>query len=99
MSRIGKRPIDLKQTVETSFNDNKLVIKGPKGELELITHKSITLKIEDNQILVVPKSVNDAQTPMIGTTWALIRNMIQGVTKGFQKQLNLVGVGLSLIHI
>ena len=93
MSRIAKRPIKVTQGVEVSFKERQLSVKGPKGELELTAHPAIELKIDDENIYVSPVDLNGPMTPMLGTTWALITNMIHGVTEGFQKQLSLVGVG------
>jgi len=93
MSRIGKRPIKLEQDVEVTFNNRVLGIKGPKGELELQTHSDVDLVIENNTLSVIPSNENITKTALIGTTWKLINNMIHGVSQGFQKQLNLVGVG------
>ena len=93
MSRIGKRPIKLVQDVEVKFNNRVLEVKGPKGELELQTHSDIDLVIENNTLSVIPSNENITKTALIGTTWKLINNMIHGVSQGFQKQLNLVGVG------
>ena len=93
MSRIGKRPIKVIQGVEVAFKERQLSVKGPKGELQLTAHPAIELKIDEENIYVSPADLNAPMTPMLGTTWALITNMIQGVTVGFQKQLNLVGVG------
>ncbi len=93
MSRIGKRPIKLGQDVKVAFNDRLLEVKGPKGELELKTHPEVDLVIENETLSVIPSNEGQSTTAMIGTTWKLINNMIQGVTQGFQKQLNLIGVG------
>ena len=93
MSRIGKRPIKLLQDVEVKFNNRVLEVKGPKGELELQTHSDVDLVIENNTLSVIPSNENITKTALIGTTWKLINNMIHGVSQGFQKQLNLVGVG------
>ena len=93
MSRIGKRPIKLIQNVEVKFNNRILEVKGPKGELELQTHSDVDLVIENNTLSVIPSNENITKTALIGTTWKLINNMIHGVSQGFQKQLNLVGVG------
>ena len=93
MSRIGKRPIKLIQGVEVSFKERLLSVKGPKGELKLTAHPAIELAIDTEYILVTPADLDAPMTPMLGTTWALITNMIHGVTEGFQKKLNLVGVG------
>ena len=93
MSRIGKRPIKLLQDVEVKFNNRVLEVKGPKGELELQTHSDVDLVIENNTLSVIPSNENITKTALIGTTWKLINNMIHGVSQGFKKQLNLVGVG------
>ena len=93
MSRIGKRPIKLVQDVEVKFNNRVLEVKGPKGELELQTHSDIDLVIENNTLSVIPSNENITKTALIGTTWKHINNMIHGVSQGFKKQLNLVGVG------
>ena len=93
MSRLGKRPIKISEGVEVNFKESRLYVKGPKGELDLSTHPSIELKIDESNIYVSPAIKNDSMPPMVGTTWALITNMMYGVTEGFKKQLNLVGVG------
>ena len=93
MSRIGKRPIKLVQEVKVAFNNRILEVKGPKGELELQTHPDIELVIDNETLSVVAANANNTTTALIGTTWKLINNMMHGVSKGFKKQLNLVGVG------
>jgi large subunit ribosomal protein L6 len=93
MSRIGKRPIALVQDVNVTFSNRLLEVKGPKGKLELHTHPDIDLVIDNETLSVIPSNDNTTKTALIGTTWKLINNMIHGVSQGFQKQLNLVGVG------
>ena len=93
MSRIGKSPIKLVQDVKITFEKRLLEVKGPNGELELRTHPEIDLVIENETLSVIHSNKNTATTALIGTTWKHINNMIHGVTQGFQKQLNLVGVG------
>ena len=83
----------LVQDVEVKFNNRVLEVKGPKGELELQTHSDIDLVIENNTLSVIPSNENITKTALIGTTWKLINNMIHGVSQGFKKQINLVGVG------
>ena len=97
MSRIGKRPIKLTQGVEVNFKERLLSVKGPKGELKLRAHPAIELIIDTENISVLPSDLSAPITPMLGTTRALISNMIHGVTEGFQKQLNLVGVGYKAV--
>ena len=93
MSRIGKRPIKLVQDVKVAFNNRVLEVKGPKGELELQTHQDVDLVIDNETLSVIPSNEGSTKTALIGTTWKHINNMIHGVSQGFQKQLNLVGVG------
>ena len=93
MSKIGKRPIKLVQDVKVAFNNRVLEMKGPKGELELQTHPDVDLVIDNETLSVIPSNEGSTKTAQIGTTWKLISNMIHGVSQGFQKQLNLVGVG------
>ena len=93
MSKIGKRPIKLVQDVKVAFNNRILEVKGPKGELELQTHPDVDLVFDNEKLSVIPSNEGSTKTAMIGTTWKLISNMIHGVSQGFQKQLNLVGVG------
>jgi len=93
MSRLGKRPIKISNGIEVSLEESKLSVKGPKGELELDKHPSVDLIIDESNIYVSPAKKEGGVPAMVGTTWALISNMIFGVSEGFKKQLNLVGVG------
>ena len=93
MSKIGKRPIKLVQDVEVAFKNQVLQVKGPKGELELQTPPDIDLVFDNETLSVITSNENITKTALIGTTWKLINNMIHGVSQGFKKQLNLVGVG------
>ena len=93
MSKIGKRPIKLVQDVKVAFNNRVLEVKGPKGELELQTHPDVDLVIDNETLSVILSNESSTKTALIGTTWKHINNMIYGVSQGFQKQLNLVGVG------
>ena len=93
MSRIGKKPISLVSDVKVFFKDRVLEVKGPRGNLEFETHPDIDLVIDNETLSVIHSDKNTTTTALIGTTWKLINNMIQGVSQGFQKQLNLVGVG------
>ena len=93
MSKIGKRPIKLVQDVKVAFNNRVLEVKGPKGELEFQTHPDVDLVIDNETLSVILSNEGITKTALIGTTWKHINNMIHGVSQGFQKQLNLVGVG------
>ena len=91
MSRIGNRIITIPDGVTVSVEDNKVTVKGPKGELSTKLTEGISVKVEDNEVIVTRD--NDSFKTMHGTTNANINNMITGVTTGFEKKLEAVGVG------
>ena len=91
MSRIGNRKISVPENVTVTINDNNVVVKGPKGELSTKLTEGISVKVEDNEVIVIRD--NDSFKTMHGTTNANINNMITGVTTGFEKKLEAVGVG------
>ena len=91
MSRIGNRKIEVPTGVTVKVEDGIVVVNGPKGELTTCLPSNISVKIEDNTLEVLRE--NDNFKPMHGTINALINNMIIGVTKGFEKNLEIVGVG------
>lgn len=93
MSRIGKRVLSIPENVNVNVDNNTVTVKGPKGELTLDLVKGINVKVEDNTV-VVEMTKNDKFThAMHGTTNANIRNMIIGVSEGYKKGLEIVGVG------
>jgi large subunit ribosomal protein L6 len=93
MSRIGKKPITIPQGVEVKKEKDSILVKGPKGQLKVQTHEKIDYQIEDNQILV--KRVDDTRTAreQHGLRRTLLDNAIIGVSKGFTKTLEVVGIG------
>ena len=91
MSRIGNRVLTLPEGVTLTTEGNIVTVKGPKGELSTEINNNITVKVEGNEVTLERKS--DAFKNFHGTANANIRNMIIGVTKGFEKQLEAVGVG------
>ena len=91
MSRIGKRTVTIPENVNVDILDKKLVVKGPKGELTTSLVNGITLKVEDNTLEVL--RANDDIKAMHGTINANINNMMIGVSKGYEKQLEILGVG------
>ncbi|GAW90895.1 50S ribosomal protein L6 [Calderihabitans maritimus] len=93
MSRVGRMPISIPQGVEVKIEDDKISVKGPKGNLTKELHKDVQVEIENNQIMVKRASDKKEHRALHGLTRALIANMIEGVTKGFEKKLELVGVG------
>ena len=93
MSRIGNRVITIPSDVTITLDGNKLTVKGPKGELTREFNKLINIEVKDNE-LTCKRANEDLFTKSIhGTTNALIKNMIDGVSKGFVKELEAVGVG------
>ena len=93
MSRIGKRVLTIPENVNVNVDENKITVKGPKGELSLDLIKTIKVNVEGNT-LTVEKLKNDKFTnQMHGTTNANINNMIIGVSEGFKKGLEILGVG------
>ncbi|MFT2007376.1 50S ribosomal protein L6 [Pontibacter sp. 13R65] len=94
MSRIGKLPINLSNGIEVSVSDQNLVtVKGPKGTLSTQVDKDIIVKQEENQIIVDRPTEQKRHKAMHGLYRSLINNMVEGVTKGYQEKLELVGVG------
>ncbi len=91
MSRIGNRILELPENVSLTIDGNKIIVKGPKGELSTEINPNITVKIEENKVEITRK--NDNFKNFHGTANANIKNMIIGVTVGYQKKLEAVGVG------
>lgn len=94
MSRVGKKPIEVPADVTVTIGDNNVVtVKGPKGELTRTFNKDITIVLEDNVVtLSRPSETKDHRT-IHGTTRALLANMVLGTSQGFERTLELVGVG------
>jgi len=90
MSRIGKQPIEIPQGVTIDIKD-KVLIKGPKGELQVFVRPEVGVKVDNNQILVSIK--DDINKPYWGLTRSLIANAVEGVVNGYSKQLEIQGVG------
>lgn len=94
MSRIGKLPISIPAGVTVDLKNDVVTVKGPKGELTQFVDPSITVKIEDNHVsLICPDQASKQVHAFHGLYRALIHNMVVGVSEGFKKQLELVGVG------
>ncbi|MDD2509607.1 MAG: 50S ribosomal protein L6 [Syntrophomonas sp.] len=93
MSRIGKKPISLPAGVEVAMNGNALSVKGPKGVLDWELPADITVAQEGNELVVKRPSDIKKHRALHGLSRALIANMVQGVSAGFEKKLELVGVG------
>lgn len=94
MSRIGKQPVVIPNGVTVTVTpDNVVTVKGSKGQLTKAMHKDMKIAVEDNQVVVTRPSDDKNHRALHGLTRALINNMVIGVTEGFTKTLELVGVG------
>lgn len=93
MSRIGNKVITVPAGVEVSIVDNFATVKGPKGELKQQFDKDMTFNIEGSEITVVRPSDSKRHRTVHGTTRAILANMVEGVSAGFKKELELIGVG------
>jgi large subunit ribosomal protein L6 len=91
MSRIGRKPITIPQGVTVAIHDRELEVKGTKGMLKTPIPEGITFKLEGDQL--VAERATDEQSALHGLARALANNAIQGVTQGFSKQMDVVGVG------
>ncbi len=91
MSRIAQAPIELPSGVEVKVQGSQVKVMGPKGNMVLQLHSTISLE-QENKVLSV-KPTTDSAIPMAGTFRSLVNNMVIGVTKGFEKKLKLVGIG------
>jgi len=94
MSRLGRLPIKIPEKTEAKIADGFIIIKGPKGELRQEINKTVTVEIVDQEIKLSVKNLLDKKEKALwGLFWNLIRNMIIGVTAGYEKKLEIVGVG------
>ena len=93
MSRIGRKPINIPAGVDVTINNGVITVKGPKGELKDSFHQDITIAVEGNVINVTRPTDNKEHRALHGLTRTLVANMVEGVTKGFSKELEVQGVG------
>lgn len=93
MSRIGKLPISIPAGVSVTLKENVVTVKGPKGELSQYVNPLITVEVADNQIVLTRKSDEKQERAFHGLYRSLINNMVVGVSEGYKKELELVGVG------
>jgi len=91
MSRVAKSPVEVPNGVKATLESSKLTVKGSKGVLSLDVHPTVQVDLNDNTFTFTGKTIKD--WAMAGTTRALVNNMVQGVNKGFEKKLLLMGVG------
>lgn len=93
MSRIGNKPVQIPAGVEVAVNGNNVAVKGPKGQLDIDVYEKLTVTVEEN-VLHVSRPDDERETrARHGLTRALIHNMVVGVSEGFEKKLELAGVG------
>jgi large subunit ribosomal protein L6 len=93
MSRIGRKPITIPKGVEVAIDGSTVSVKGPNGALALRAHPDMAVKIEDGTILVERPTDQRQHRALHGLTRSLIANMVEGVTNGYAKNLDIVGVG------
>ncbi|CAK7039951.1 MAG: 50S ribosomal protein L6 [Eubacterium sp.] len=93
MSRIGKAPVAIPAGVEIKLDGHTLTVKGPKGQLVREFHPDMIIEIEENEVIVKRPSENKEHKSLHGLTRALIANMVTGVSNGFEKVLEISGVG------
>lgn len=96
MSRIGQKPVEIPTGVTVDVSAGIITVKGEKGELTMPVHDSVSVKTEDGSLNVSQKRNSKIARSMNGTTVRLIENMITGVTKGFERKLELNGVGFRM---
>ena len=100
MSRIGRRPIKIPQSVKVQIDEDRILVTGPKGKQQASLHEKLQLEQKDDEIKILADYKEDtiARTQM-GTLYSLLNNMITGVSTGFQKQLRLVGYQIIIISL
>ncbi len=93
MSRIGKRPVTVPSGVTATVEGQTVKMKGPKGQLQFVVHDDVEVKFENGVVKVAPRVKTNRAHAMYGTARAQIANLVAGVTKGFEKKLEITGVG------
>jgi large subunit ribosomal protein L6 len=93
MSRIGKRPVTVPTGVTATVEGQTVKMKGPKGQLQFVVHDDVEVKFENGTVKVAPRVKTNRAQAMYGTARAQVANLVAGVTKGFEKKLEITGVG------
>ena len=93
MSRVGKKPVAIPSGVTASVEGQTVTVKGPKGALSLVLHGDVEAKVENGEVRVDPRAETKRARAMWGTYRSLLANVMEGVTKGFQRRLEIAGVG------
>jgi large subunit ribosomal protein L6 len=93
MSRVGKKPVTIPSGVTANVEGQTVKMKGPKGQLQIVVHDDVEVKFDKGEITVDPRFETKRSRSLYGTSRALIANLVEGVTKGFEKKLEITGVG------
>jgi large subunit ribosomal protein L6 len=93
MSRIGKKPVAVPSGVTATVEGQTVKMKGPKGQLQFVVHDDVEVKFENGAVKVAPRLETNRARALYGTARAQIANLVAGVTKGFEKKLEITGVG------
>ena len=93
MSRIAKNPVAIAAGINVSISGQQVDVKGPKGSLQMTVHEDVQVSQGDDSLKVAPRNGSKGANAMAGTMRALLDNMVTGVSNGFEKRLQLVGVG------
>src|SRR5215510_13529908 len=93
MSRVGKKPVTVPSGVTATVDGQTVKMKGPKGQLQFVVHDDVEVKFENGQVKVAPRAETNRARALYGTARAQIANLVAGVTKGFEKKLEITGVG------
>ena len=93
MSRVGKKPVPVPAGVTASVEGQTVKVKGPKGALSLVLHDDVSVKLEDGKVQVNPRNETKRARALWGTSRALVANLFTGVNKGFERKLEITGVG------
>jgi len=93
MSRIGKKPVTIPSGVTATVEGQTVKMKGPKGQLQFVAHDDVEVKFDNGVIKVAPRVKTNRAQAMYGTARAQVANLVAGVTKGFEKKLEITGVG------
>jgi large subunit ribosomal protein L6 len=93
MSRIGKKPVPIPSGVTANVEGQTVKVKGPKGQLQVVLPDDVTVKIDNGQVKVDPRNETKRARSMWGTSRTLVNNLVTGVTKGYERKLEITGVG------
>ena len=93
MSRIGKRPVTVPSGVTATVDGQTVKMKGPKGQLQFVVHNDVEVKLDKNVVTVSPRVETNRARALYGTARAQIASLVEGVTKGYEKKLEINGVG------